>query len=527
MKHVRRATWIAVALSSALVIVAVLFVAAVPLTSDMLRHRIIHALSARLNSDVELGDLHLRVFPRLHAEGAALRIREHGRTEGPPLIGIRNFAVESDLLGLMRKHVAHVRIDGLEINIQPDDDDRDDVKRGAHAKTRRPDVDPSHIEDGVVVDVLDADGARLVVIPNKAGKKPKVWDIHTLRMLNVGGAQAMPYEATLTNGVPPGEIVTSGRFGPWRPDEPGATPLDGTFTFDDADLDVFKGIGGTLAARGTFGGTLARIDIHGDTDTPDFVVDVGGHPFALHAEYHTIVDGTNGDTRLERIDANFLKSSLVASGSVIDPPGREEGRIVELDVRMDRARIEDVMRMAVNTAQPPMVGALRLTTKFLLPPGKRDVSQKLHLDGRFSLADARFTNVDVQAKIDELSHKSRGMADADRKERVFSKFAGRFRLADEVLTLPDLTFGVPGAAIHLAGSYALKAETLDFHGTMEMDAKVSQTTTGFKSLLLKAVDPLFSREGGGSTVPFKITGTRKNPSFGLDVRRVFKRGNTP
>ncbi|PYR09654.1 MAG: hypothetical protein DMG00_13380, partial [Acidobacteria bacterium] len=152
MTHVRRAIWITVALSSALVVLAVLFVAAVPLTSNTLRHRIVHTLSARLNSDVELGDLHLRVFPRLHADGVALRIREHGRTDGPPLIGVRNFTVEADLLGLLRKRVAHVRIDGLEINIPPD---RDHLKQDTRAAPRKPDVDPSHIEDGVVVDVLD------------------------------------------------------------------------------------------------------------------------------------------------------------------------------------------------------------------------------------------------------------------------------------------------------------------------------------------------------------------------------------
>ncbi|PYQ72130.1 MAG: hypothetical protein DMG01_24570 [Acidobacteria bacterium] len=520
--HVRRAIWITVALSSALVVLAVLFVAAVPLTSNTLRHRIVRTLSERLNSDVELGDLHLRVFPRLHADGVALRIREHGRTDGPPLIGVRNFTVEADLLGLLRKRVAHVRIDGLEINIPPD---RDHLKQDTRAAPRKPDVDPSHIEDGVVVDVLDADGARLVIIPRKADKKPKVWDIHTLRMRNVGGAQAMPYEATLTNGVPPGEIFTSGRFGPWQPDAPGTTPLEGKFTFDRADLSVFKGIAGTLAARGTFGGALNRIDIHGETDTPDFVVNVGGHPFDLHAKYHTIVDGMNGDTRLERIDASFLNSSLVASGSVLDPPGHEHGRPVSLDVRMDHARIEDVMRMAVNTSQPPMVGGLTLTTKFFLPAEDRDVAERLRLDGRFALAGARFTNIDVQGKIDELSRRSRG--EPERKDRVLSNFSGRFTLADGRLSLPDLTFGVPGATIRLAGGYALKPGTLDFHGTMLMDAKISETTTGFKSLLLKAVDPLFNRNGGGSAIPFMITGTRKDPSFALDYHRVFKRGNTP
>jgi hypothetical protein len=43
--------------------------------------------------------------------------------------------------------------------------------------------------------------------------------------------------------------------------------------------------------------------------------------------------------------------------------------------------------------------------------------------------------------------------------------------------------------------------------------------------LLKIVDPLFKRKGGGSSVPIKITGTRDKPAFGLDMGRVFKRGN--
>ena len=61
-------------------------------------------------------------------------------------------------------------------------------------------------------------------------------------------------------------------------------------------------------------------------------------------------------------------------------------------------------------------------------------------------------------------------------------------------------------------------------GTLYADAKVSQMTTGFKSLLLKVVDPLFRRDGR-TVVPLKITGTRADPSFGLDVKRVFSRGN--
>jgi hypothetical protein len=44
--------------------------------------------------------------------------------------------------------------------------------------------------------------------------------------------------------------------------------------------------------------------------------------------------------------------------------------------------------------------------------------------------------------------------------------------------------------------------------------------SGWKSLLLKVVDPLF-RKNGRTVVPITIRGTRENPRFGLDTKRVF------
>jgi hypothetical protein len=54
------------------------------------------------------------------------------------------------------------------------------------------------------------------------------------------------------------------------------------------------------------------------------------------------------------------------------------------------------------------------------------------------------------------------------------------------------------------------------HGQLLLDAKLSETTTGFKSILLKAVDPFFRKEGK-TVQPIKVTGTREKPSFGLDL----------
>src|SRR5205814_1645628 len=140
--------------------------------------------------------------------------------------------------------------------------------------------------------------------------------IHRLKMHDVGARSAMPFEATLTNAVPPGEIDTQGRFGPWHADEPGATPLRGDFSFARADLGVFHGIAGTLTSKGQFGGTLDFIEANGQADVPNFTVTLSGQPFALHTRYETVIDGTNGNTILKHIEASFLQSSLVASGSV-------------------------------------------------------------------------------------------------------------------------------------------------------------------------------------------------------------------
>jgi hypothetical protein len=519
--------WTAIGLVVFAVILVVGFVAAVPMSSDTLRRRMIATLSERLDSEVELGDLQLRVFPSLHAEGKDLVIRMQGRTDVPPLIAVKGFTVNATLTGLWRKRVANVQLEGLEISVPPDHGGLDDHKKPSDTRKARRvrHGDEESLERTVVIDTLKTSDARLVIVPSKASKAPKVWAIHTLEMHNVGATEAMPFQATLTNGVPPGEIATKGSFGPWERDEPGLTPLDGTFDFARADLSVFKGISGTLSAKGTFGGTLDRILVNGETHTPDFTIAISGHPFALHAKYRSLVDGTNGDTRLESIDANFLGSHLLASGAVLDGRPGEHGRTVTLDVKLDKARIEDMLTMAVSDPKPLMTGGLQMTTKFLLPPGTSDVVERLRLDGRFAIAKARFTKIDVQAKINELSHRAQAKNVDAPKDNVVSNFQGRFKLADGKIALPDLTFDAPGAKVQLAGQFALKSEALAFKGQLLMDAKISQTVGGIKGVLLKVVDPIFRKSGGGSAIPIKIGGTVKEPAFGLDVRRVFRRGD--
>ncbi|HVB58308.1 MAG TPA: hypothetical protein VNE63_18025 [Candidatus Acidoferrales bacterium] len=79
-----------------------------------------------------------------------------------------------------------------------------------------------------------------------------------------------------------------------------------------------------------------------------------------------------------------------------------------------------------------------------------------------------------------------------------------------------LSFVVPGASVVLTGNYGLDTGQLDFRGKLRLQAQLSQTMTGVKSFFLKALDPFFKGKNAGTVVPIKITGTKDQPSFGLD-----------
>ena len=96
-------------------------------------------------------------------------------------------------------------------------------------------------------------------------------------------------------------------------------------------------------------------------------------------------------------------------------------------------------------------------------------------------------------------------------------------MKNTAMTFPQLTFGVPGATVRLSGRYHLRRETLNFLGTLRLDATVSQTVTGVKRLLLKPLDPLFERDGAGTVLPIRIGGTRSDPAFALDVKSAIRR----
>jgi hypothetical protein len=500
--------------------IAVVFLAVVIATSivisraePILRARIVETLSARFKSKVELDAFHVSVLRGLLVSGSGLRIfgQADPNNHEPgtqPLIGVAEFRFRTGIRDLFRSptHVDTVYLKGLQLNLPP------------REQRAQMDIGPKKPKIKIVVNKFVCDGAQLIINTLKPGKLPLEFDIASLKMTSIGPDAPLHFDANLTNPKPVGNIVSSGSFGPWQADNPRQTPVSGTYSFQNADLGTIKGIGGILSSTGTYAGTLENIVVDGSTDTPDFRIAISGRSVPLHTEFHAIVDGTSGDTYLQPVNGKILDTPLVAKGSVVrtDNP---KGHYVELDVTIGKGRIDDLLKLAVRTNPPVMTGNVRLQTKLDLPPGDPDVSDRLKLAGSFEVSQVHFSNDKTQGKIDALSMRSQGklkLAQDQIPDNIHSDLKGTFRLASGLLSFSQLVFQVPGTRVNLTGQYSLDGNEFDFHGKARLDAKLSHMVSGWKSVLLKPVDPFLSKNGAGTELPVKITGTKSEPHFGTD-----------
>jgi hypothetical protein len=491
----------------------------------MARDKVIELLEKRFDQ-VELERLDIRLapgwslVPGIAVTGTGLSVGLTGRADAPPFIAMSEFEGEVSLVGLLRNpiHVRSLRLEQLEIQIPPKQPDQE---KESSQRDEPPPV--------FVIEELVADGAMLRMHPRNPAKEPLQFDLHELHVLEAGVTEPMRFQALLDNAKPPGTIDTKGEFGPLSIADPGASPVSGDYTFANADLSVFGGIGGILYSEGRFDGVLARIEVSGFTETPDFQLKSVGNPVRLRTDFDAVVDGTNGNTLLVPVNAVLEGSRFRTEGGVAQLPDGPKGKTVCVDAEETDGRIEDFLRLAMKSEGPFMTGQVRFKSMVRIPPGKVDVVEKLILDGEFAIESARFPEPKVQQKVDQLSEAGTPENDEPdavvslRAERVLSDMRGSFELSDGVLTLSRLSFTVPGAAVVMEGTYGLTTEQIDFHGELRLDAKLSETTTGFKSFLLKLLDPLFEKDDAGAVIPIKVTGTPDKPSFGVEVGRVLTR----
>jgi hypothetical protein len=485
-----------------------------------LKRRVITALEDRFDADVQLNDLQISIFPMPSVTGEGLVINHKGWTNDQhPLLKIRRFRAATDFTTLLdwRNRVDSVTLEGLEIHIPPRG--RSLMSGAMQGGGATGGNDQTHLK--FIIKTIVADGTLLEIEPKSQGKEPMQFPIEKLTMHSVGVGEAMTFTARLKNAKPPGDIETAGHFGPWQKDDPRATHVSGDYTFTHADLSVFNGISGILSSTGKYGGELQHIAVEGTTDTPAFSLRTGGEPVHLTTSFHSVVDATNGDTTLDPVDAKFLHSEFICRGGVTQQEG-QKGKTVSLDAYTKSARMEDILRLLVN-GKPLLDGQMQFNSKIIIPPGKEQVLDKLGLDGQFVLSTATFTSEEAASRMRTLSDRASGISKSEEKkgegakQAVASNMRARFKLNKGVAAFSQISFEVPGARLQLAGNYNLKSSDVDFKGNFRMQAKLSQTQSGFKHVMLMPLDRFFEKDGAGFEVPVSITGTKEKPTIGVSA----------
>lgn len=522
--------WVAVAVG--ILIIATLIAGDIFLhrIGPTLKSKVVATLSSHFDSRVELQQFHVSLFRGFEVSGTGLKLYPNHLQMKDPLIQVERFSFR--LVGWKQlvqtpDFLPKVTVKGLIIHLPPKSERRQlhSLTAGSSGSGGGPVAGPA---DQVTVGELVIDQAQLIFDKEQPGKAPLTFIIHKLVLHSVAAGQPMQFHAVLVNPKPLGNIDSTGHFGPFDAQNPADTPVDGQYSFTHADLSTIRGIGGMLSSQGHYSGQLNNIVVDGTTNTPNFELSGADHPMPLRTTFHAIVNGANGDTQLQPVDAWLEKTHIVASGQIVRAPDGH-GRDIQLNFSVDNGRIEDLLQLA-EKAQPLMNGEIQVQGRMDLPPGHETVLDKLQLQGTFALDDVHFNSPKVQSKVDELSLRGEGHADQAKKEadalkagnlqaataaNVASQMKGRFTFDNKVISLPALDYHVPGANVELSGSYSLSTEAINFTGVARLQAHVSQMVTGWKSWLLKPVDPFFAKNGAGTQVPISITGTRAHPNIGL------------
>ena len=482
-----------------------------------LQKRVLQALREHFHGDVQLQNLRVTLVPSFRATAENLVLSNRSGSDLPPLITVQHVTAEVGLFQLLRTpvHINRVKLDGLEIQVTPKRDRRPSV----------PDKPQHHMHlANFVIDTVEADGTKLYVLRKDPAKDPMEWDIRKLSLQSAGIGQPMKFQAELTNPTPPGVIETTGHFGPWDFDEPSTTAVSGHYNFQHADLSVFNGISGALSSTGDFSGTLHNIVVDGAAEVPDFQLDRGGQAVQLNTKFHAIVNGTNGtngNTTLQPVTAQFLKSSVSILKAEVASKAGQSGKTIEMEIDMHDARVQDVLALASKSQPSILTGRLNLHAELVLPPGHRSVLQKMLLNGNFKLSDARFSDEAVKKVVTELSRRGQGRPNDSNIQDVLAEFIGDFRLQNANLSISSLQFAVPGVKANMKGSYGLSSEQLSLVGDVRLSVRVSQTMAGTKRVVLVPFDPLFMKHGAATYLPITIAGTRSRPQIKMNWKELF------
>lgn len=460
------------------------------------REAVLQDLQEATDSTVTAQSYHATFFP----PGCVLYGLEfHHAPNHFKLLEIQKLRIQGSYLGMLRRHVPRIIADGAHVFIP--------------ALGTKKSFNTQH--STTVVDELVANGSFVEFEPKKAHELPFRFDVQEATFRGVRWGSAIAYHLKFHNPNPPGEISADGKFGPYSKQHPDKTPFSGSYTFDHADLGVYGGISGILSSRGNFDGTLKQLSVSGTTATPAFRVKNSGNTFNLTTKFDAYVNGQNGDTFLKSVEAHFGHTTLMAQGSVAKAEDGK-GKFTRMQFSADHGRIEDVLGLFTSD-RAPMSGEIALRATAEIPPSDQPFLHRVQLEGSFDIAQGTFSKAKTQRGVDQLSAGARGQ-NKDQPVDVVTGLKGQVKLVEGLAHFSELSFSIPGAHADMHGTYGLtEPNRVNLHGQMRVETRISKTTSGVKSFVLKIIDPIFKKKKKGEVVPVHILGTYEKPDFGLDL----------
>jgi hypothetical protein len=462
------------------------------------RYRKIHPmLEDMFGNQVKIGGYHRTYFPQPGFMATNLVLTRKTGNGRAPLGTIETLSVDgkwSDLF-MFRNRVRMVEITGLHLLIP--------APGGGHQGSNvdefeGPEAPIEHLRmHNSLLDILRDNGGRYTF---------------AIRNLEIGGLQRghpWHYSVDMENPLPAGHIAAEGDFGPLDGKNLGATPVSGRFTFNHVKLSDIGILHGTLGSAGHFNGPLGALQADASSDTPDFAVD-DGMPTPIRGSIHCIVNGLNGDVTMQRVEVTTGRTIVRASGQVAGSP-----KLTNLDIYVEKGRAEELLRPFVHH-KIPIVGPASLHSHAFIAASGPPFLERLHLESRFVAPAEKPTDRETEKGLSDFSRREKQNADGPKgtpdpppaDADVLSSLEGPASIRKGVIHTSGLVFRVPGATATLHGSFMLHGQSVHLEGALKMDAGISHATTGWKSVLLKPLQPLFHRKDhAGSEIPIAVVGT--------------------
>ena len=316
-----------IALAAGIAVVVVILLALGQYLSVYAHRQLIEALRERYQSDVAVRSIRVSLLPPFGATLEELEFRHQGRRDVPPLIAIRRASASVGIAGLFQspKRVREVTLEGLQIHVPP----RGEDEAGRPPRRRRQPRSPFVIAS-IVADGDHASRAAREVRQAAPGVRypPPAPALRGHRPPDGVRRRTAQCQATRHHSQPrPVRTVGRGRPGRYAR-SPATTRFRTPISPSSAASPAFSRHKAATAA--SWSASRCRAPRTRPTSGASAAT-----PLHLKTEFSATVDGTDGDTYLHPVTAHFLRSTVVANGSVAGTPG-VKGKTVALDATVEQ-----------------------------------------------------------------------------------------------------------------------------------------------------------------------------------------------